>query len=490
MATTRKRARKKALSRAKAKAKPGKQRPERSAAARDRRTLDADAARALVADLEKRGATHAKIGGFDVDGVLRGKYVSLGKLRSALEKGFGFCDVIFGWDVTDALYDNGRITGPHTGYPDAHAVLDPSTLRFSPWEPGIVVMLCDFRDEHDQPHPACPRSLLGGVIDHARELGYEPRFSAEFEFFLFRETRETLQEKGFRNLSPLDPGMFGYSWVRSGQDSELMHDILQSMLEFDIDIEGLHTETGPGVYEAAIRYDDALRAADKAALFKSSMKQVAARHGLSVTFMAKWNAELPGCSGHVHQSLWRGEKNAFYDPKAPRSMSRVMRGYVGGQMKLMRELTAMVSPTVNSYKRYVPGLWAPLVPSWGVENRACALRVIGPGNSGALRVEHRQCAADINPYLAMAAALGSGLWGIEHDAELPPESLGDPGTAGPELLPTSLDEATRLFASSKAAVDLFGAAFVDHYVRTREWEARAYRTAVTDWELQRYFEVI
>ncbi len=488
MATTRKRATKKTAPRARAKSRTPPE--KRSKALPDRRAQGARKARELVAGLEERGVTHAKVGGFDVDGVLRGKYVSLDKLRSALATGFGFCDVIFGWDVADALYDNGRITGPHTGYPDAHAVLDPSTLRLSPWEPGIAAMLCDFRDAQDRPHPACPRSLLRRVIDRARDLGYEPRFSAEFEFFLFQETRDTLQAKGFRNLSPLDPGMFGYSWVRSGQDSALMHDILHGMREFDIDIEGLHTETGPGVYEVAIRYDDALRAADKAALFKTSMKQIAARHGLSVTFMAKWNSELPGCSGHVHQSLWRGDRNVFHDPKGSRGMSRVMRRYVGGQMKLMRELTAMVSPTVNSYKRYVPGLWAPLVPSWGVENRACALRVIGSGSSSALRVEHRQCAADINPYLAMAAALGSGLWGIEHDAELPPESIGDPGTDGPERLPTTLAQATRLLASSKAAVELFGAEFVDHYVRTRDWEERAYRTAVTDWELKRYFEAI
>ena len=328
------------------------------------------------------------------------------------------------------------------------------------------------------------------MIDKARGMGCEPRFSAEFEFFLFKETRDTLQDKGFRDLVPLDPGMFGYSWVRSGQDSDLMRDILHGMSEFDIDIEGLHTETGPGVYEVAIRYDDALRAADKAALFKTSMKQIAARHGLTATFMAQWNAELPGCSGHLHQSLWRGGVNVFHDARDARGMSRIMRSYVGGQMKLMRELTAMMSPTVNSYKRYVPGLWAPLVPSWGIENRACALRVIGLGSKSALRVEHRQGAADINPYLAMAAALGSGLWGIEHEAELPPESVGDPGTTGPERLPTSLAEATRLMAASKAAVELFGRDFVDHYVRTRDWESRAYQTAVTDWELKRYFEVI
>jgi glutamine synthetase len=444
----------------------------------------------LMSSLERRGIGRAKIGGYDIDGVLRGKYVSLDKLRSALTNGFGFCDVIFGWDVADALYDNAQVTGWHTGYPDAQAILDPGTLRDIPWEPGVVALLCDFRDEAGEPHPACPRSLFKRMIARSNALGYEPVFAAEFEFFFFRETRDSLRQKGFRNLTPLDPGMFGYSWVRAGQDSVLVHDILQGLEKFDVELEGLHTETGPGVYEAAIRYDQALRAADKAALFKTALKQIAHKHGLSVTFMAKWNAALPGSSGHLHQSLWKNGKNVFYDPKAPRGMSPLMLSYIAGQMALMQELTAMYSPTVNSYKRYVPGVWAPLVASWGVENRTCAIRVIGAGDANALRVEYRQTAADINPYIAMAACLGSGLWGIEQELAPPPETRGDPGEGGPAALPRSLREATARFTESRAARELFGGAFVDHYGRTRDWEARAWERAVTDWELERYFEII
>jgi len=455
-----------------------------------RRALDEASAEALVNDLASQGISRAKIGGFDLDGILRGKYVSLDKLRSALKGGFGFCDVIFGWDVADMLYDNSRLTGWHTGYPDAHAVLDPATLRRIPWEPGVAAMLCDFRDAKGRPHPACPRSLLHRMAERAARLGFEARFSAEFEFFFFHETRESLYEKHFHDLRPLDPGMFGYSWVRAGQDAELVRDILTSLSEFDIELEGLHTETGPGVYEAAIRYDTLLRAADKAALFKTAVKQIAHRHGLCVTFMAKWNAKLPGASGHVHQSLWKDGKNAFFDGRAARGMSTTLRQYIAGQMELMRELTALVSPTINSYKRYVPGVWAPLVASWGVENRTCALRVIGIGDDKSLRVEHRQGAADINPYLAMAAMLGAGLWGIEHELEPPAETSGDPGEGGPLAIPRTLREATDKLAASKAAKALFGPEFVDHYVRTRDWEVRAYDRAVTDWELERYFEAI
>jgi glutamine synthetase len=462
--------------------RPGRRRastPKRAAKTRD-----------LTLELEGQGVTRAKIGGFDLDGVLRGKYVSLDKLRSALRGGFGFCDVIFGWDVGDVLYDNATLTGWHTGYPDVHAVLDPSTLRAIPWEPGTASMLCDFRDASGEPHPACPRSLLKRMIGRAEGHGLRPLFAVEFEFFLFQETRDSLHEKAFRDLKPLDPGMFGYSWVRSGQDSELMREILETTAELDIELEGLHTETGPGVYEAAIRYDDALRAADKAALFKTTVKQLAHRHGLSATFMAKWNADLPGCSGHLHQSLWRGDRNAFFDPRAPRNMSKLMRNYLAGQLALMQELTALFSPTINSYKRYVPGVWAPLLATWGVENRTCALRVIGLGEQKAQRIEYRQTAADINPYIAIAACLGAGLWGIENDLELGPETIGDAGVDGPGRLPRTLREATTLLSASAPAKALFGSEFVDHYVRTRDWELRCYDKAVTDWELARYFEII
>jgi glutamine synthetase len=438
--------------------------------------------------LDREGVRWAKIGGFDIDGVLRGKYVALDKLRSALEKGFGFCDVIFGWDMADNLYDNSKVTGWHTGYPDTLSVLDPSTLRRVPWEPGVAALLCDFRDSAGNPHPGCPRSLLKRVKAHAESLGYQARFAAEFEFFFFRETRDTIQQKNFSGLTPLDPGMMGYSWLRTGQDSDLVRDILDSLAAHDVELEGFHTETGPGVYEAAIRHDDVLVAADKAALFKTAMKQLAPRHGLSVTFMAKNSVKLPGSSGHLHQSLWKGKTNVFSESKG-KGISPTLSAYLGGQIALMREFTALISPTINSYKRYVPGLWAPLSPSWGIDNRTCALRVIDPHSPSAARVECRQAAADINPYIAMAACLGAGLWGIEHDLDPGEPSVGDAGI-GAERLPTTLKEAAALLSQSAAAAQILGAEFVDHYVRTRTWEVAEFERAVTDWEARRYFEMV
>jgi glutamine synthetase len=447
-------------------------------------------AKQLKEAFAKQGIRHVKVGGFDVDGVLRGKYVALDKFWGALEDSVGFCDVIFGWDIADVLYDKRSVTGWHTGYPDTHARIDPDTFRVLPWEPDTAAFLMDFVQPDGTPHPACPRGLLRRVLARAKALGYEALLAAEFEFFVFKESPASLHEKGFRKLEPLSPGMFGYSWVREGQNADLCHAILDDMERFGIPIEGLHTETGPGVDEAAIVYDEALRAADKAALFKTAMKQTAARLGYSVTFMAKWNHALPGSSGHIHQSLWKDGKNVFFDPGAPNKLSALARHYLAGQVALMPELTALISPTINSYKRYVPGVWAPLNASWGIENRTCAIRAI-PGSAKSSRLENRQAAADINPYTAMATTLAAGLWGLEQGAE-PPAAVEGDASARSDLapLPRTLREASALLDKSAHARALLGKEFVDHYLVTRDWECRQYDLAVTDWELARYFESV
>jgi glutamine synthetase len=438
----------------------------------------------------KHGITRVKVGGFDVDGILRGKYLALDKFWGALSDPIGFCDVIFGWDAADVLYDNARVTGWQTGYPDTHARIDSDSFRVLPWEPGTGMFLLDFVQADGSAHPACPRGLFKKVLARAQALGFEPNLAAEFEFFVFRESPLSLHAKGFRGLEPLSPGMFGYSWVRTGQNADLCHAILDEMGRFGIPIEGLHTETGPGVYEAALQYDTALAAADKAALFKTGMKLIAHRMGYAVTFMAKWNRDLPGSSGHIHQSLWKGGTNVFYDAAAPLKLSALARHYLAGQVALMPELTALISPTINSYKRYVPGVWAPLNASWGVENRTCAIRAI-PGSAKSTRLENRQAAADINPYIAMAASLAAGLWGIEQGKEPPAPVHGDASSRGDLApLPNTLRDAVTSFAASPHARALFGEDFVDHYVRTRDWECRQYDRQVTEWELSRYFEAV
>jgi glutamine synthetase len=441
--------------------------------------------------LEKR-IVHAKIGAFDVDGVWRGKYVSLEKLLAAAKGGLGFCDVVFGWDLGDDLYDNAKVTGWHTGYPDAHAVLDLSTARVIPWEPDTAAVVLDFVNADGSPFEPSPRQLLRRIGRQARALGFLPRFGSEFEYFLFRETPRSLREKGFRDLETLSPGMFGYSWLRSSEHAGLVHAIVDGCNAFGIPVEGMHTETGPGVYETAIRYDDLEPAADQAALFKTAVKELCARQGVVACFMAKWNAKLPGCSGHVHQSLWdlAGERNLFHDPGARDGASALLRHYVGGQLALMPELTALYWPTINSYKRSVENTWAPTTATWGVENRTCAIRVIGD-SAKAMRVEYRQLGADMNPYVGMAVSLAAGLWGIEHRVEPPPPCGGngyEDRAAAP--LPRNLRDAVELLKRSERTRELLGEAFVDHFIRTREWEVRQYERAVTTWELERYLELI
>ena len=450
-----------------------------------------DAAKSRKAQIEhlreefrKHGIRKAKLGGFDVDGVLRGKYVSLDKFWGVAESGLGFCDVIFGWDSADALYDNASVTGWHTGYPDAHATVDLSTYRRIPWEEATAAFLLDFE------MPVSPRGVLQKVEQKARAMGFSVKCASEYEFFLFKETPESVRAKGYAGLNPLSPGMFGYSWLRASENAPLVHDLQDKLAAFDVELEGFHTETGPGVYEAAIRYDGLMRAADKAALFKTAVKEICARHGVMPCFMAKWNKELPGCSGHLHESLWTASgESAFLDPRGPRGMSKTLQHFVAGQVALMPAFTALIAPTINSYKRMVRGAWSPTMATWGVENRTTALRVI-PGSPSATRVEYRLAAADMNPYIAMAASVASGLYGIERELPLPAETEGNGYDAKGEPLPATLREATARLSESKEARDLLGSTFVDHYVKTREWECRQFEGAVTRWELERYFEII
>jgi glutamine synthetase len=459
-------------------------------AARRARPAPEGAAFALEGWLEERRIAKAKIGAFDVDGVFRGKYVSLEKLLSAARSGLGFCDVVFGWDLADELYDNAKVTGWHTGYPDARAVVDLSTARVIPWEPDTAAFILDFVDAEGAPFEPSPRQLLHRIGRKARALGFLPRVGAEYEYFLFRETPQSLREKGFRNLATLTPGMFGYSWLRSSANAGLVHALVDGLGAFGVPVEGMHTETGPGVYETAIRYDDLERSADQAALFKTAVKEICARHGVTACFMAKWNAALPGCSGHLHVSLWDrgGEKNLFADPASGRE-SATLRHFLGGQLALMPELTALHWPTVNSYKRSVENTWAPTTATWGRENRTCAVRLIGDSPKST-RLEYRQPGADANPYLSMAAALAAGLWGIEHEVEPPAACEGNGYEASAAPLPRDLKEATALLRRSERARELLGEGFVDHFVRTREWEVRRFERAVTTWELERYLELV
>lgn len=450
----------------------------------------------VVSELRKSAGDKVKVALCDIDGVLRGKYLHKDKVLGALESrpadgahtatgDFGFCNVVFGWDVGDVCYDNGKYSGWHTGFPDAPAFIDLATLRHVPWDGNVPFFLGDLDCD------VCPRTLLRRVLARAAALGITVKAGMEFEWFNFRETPESLVDKGHRNLRTLTPGMFGYSLLRLAQNSEFFNALFDQLGAFRVPLEGLHTETGPGVTEAAILFDEALECADRAVLFKAGTKEIAARFGIVPSFMAKWNSELPGTSGHIHISLWRDGVNLFHDDADPDRMSPTFASYVQGFLDALPEILPMFAPNLNSYKRLVDGYWAPTKPTWGVDNRTVAARVI-PGSSKSTRVEIRIGGADVNPYLAMAAAIAAGLRGVEKKLQLQSVRVRESAYADPSYprLPRTLEHATSALEGSEIARELFGAEFVDHYVRTRRWESNQALGAVTDWELARYFEII
>lgn len=429
----------------------------------------------------------------DIDGILRGKIVSRDKFLSIAEGGFGFCDVVFGWDAGDVAYDNAKVTGWHNGYPDSTATVDPGTYREIPWENGLPILMADFSNAESGVKDTCPRTLLKKVIAKADAMGFAPFFSQEFEWFNFRETPDSANEKGYRNLTPISPGMFGYSVLRQSNNRDFFNDIMDLMTAFDVPVEGIHTETGPGVYEAAVLYSDTLEAADRAVLFKAGVKEIAHQYGIIATFMAKISDQLPGCSGHVHQSLWDKDKknNLFFDTAKDNKMSDLMRSYMAGQLACFGDILPMVAPTINSYKRLVVGAWAPTTLTWGVDNRTTMLRAL-PLGSKSCRLETRVVGSDSNPYLAMAACLAAGLYGIEKGLKLDVEMTKGNGYENKSngVLPGTLDEAANRMRNSKIANELFGETFVEHFTGTRLWEVRQFNKVVTGWEWKRYFEII
>ncbi|MHA8065844.1 glutamine synthetase family protein [Aquirufa sp. ROCK2-A2] len=428
----------------------------------------------------------------DIDGVLRGKYVSSDKFLSALDSHLGFCNVVFGWDMADVAYDNSVYTGWHSGYPDAPVKIDLSTFRKIPWENDLPFFLCELMHSKENSANVCPRNVLKSVIAEADSMGFTPFFSQEFEWFNFEETPQSVNDKNFHQLKSLSPGMFGYSILRSTLRNDFFQALFDQLSAFKIPIEGLHTETGPGVYEAAITYSGILEAADRAVLFKSSVKEIAYKHGIMATFMAKWDENLPGCSGHVHQSLWdkKNERNLFHESGANNEMSALFEHYMAGQLHCLPYILPLLAPTVNSFKRLVEGAWAPTTLTWAIDNRTVALRALAGGKKST-RLETRVVGSDVNPYLAMAACLASGLYGIKHKLKLQEPSSGN----GYEdlshgRLPGNLQSATQAMKDSPLAKELFGAEFVDHFVATREWEWKQYSRVVSDWEKKRYFEII
>ena len=449
----------------------------------------------LIAKYREQNIKHVKLAFADLDGVHRGKYVSLAKFASIAKGTAGFCDCVLGWDVNDQLYDNAKFTGWHTAFPDAKYRIDLTTERRLPDEENTPLFIVEFTGKDNGLHPICPRNILQQVIQKADRMNCKARMAFEYEFFIFDETPHTIREKNYRNLTPLSPGNFGYSILRNSTLSELFHEFMDYCCSMDFPLEGLHCETGPGVWEAAIEVDDALRAVDKAALFKTFSKAFFSKRGLTATFMAKWSMDYPGQSGHLHQSLLDSTEEAlFYDPDKEHEMSTLMRQYVAGQQHYLKPFLSLYAPTINSYTRLVKGAWAPTAATWGVDNRTTALRVI-TGSEKSQRVEFRIGPADANPYLIAAASLGAGLLGIDKQLDPGEPLIGNAYEQEAQLpkerqLATNLRDSIRDLDQCREARDLFGNEFIEHFIASRNWEVREHERNVSDWQLQRYFEII
>ncbi len=452
--------------------------------------MDRDQIKQRIAE---HGVETVKIGTPDMDGVYRGKRLSTKQFLAGCEgEGFAQCDVLFGWDIAEEVISGQRLAigSADTGFADILLRPDLATFRIVPWEPATAAVICDVYSEHGEPVAVSPRTVLRRVLDRAAKLGYTAAMAVELEFRIFREDQETLRAKNYSDLRPLNPGYNCYSISHASIDDDVVGALRRYMDAYGIEIEGYNREHGEGMYEMNLRYVDAMEAADRGMLFKSGAKEVLAQAGVVPTFMAKYSDQMDGCSGHIHQSLWRGDVNAFWDAGASHHMSSVLTQYIAGALETMPEMFALYAPNVNSYKRYVSGSWAPTAASWAVENRTSSLRAITNGET-AIRVEHRVPGADVNPYLGFAACLAGGLSGIERKLALPPATEGNVYEAeGLTPLPRTLEDAIERLDGSAVARDFLGDAFVDHYVAMRRWEVEKHRRAVTAWERTRYFEQV
>ncbi|KAG6829637.1 hypothetical protein H0H92_003970 [Tricholoma furcatifolium] len=455
-----------------------------------------------------------KVAGIDVDGVLRGKFMSKEKFLSAASSdGFGFCSVIFslmrdrsGWDIHDAVYSRELlISNKKNGYRDIIAKIDLSTYRRIPWEDNVPFFLVSFFDpETKQPLVVDPRGILKIATERAAKLGGECLAGVEYEYFNFKETPTSVVEKNFTSLTPLTPGNHGYSLLRTQLNNEYFQALFDEATRFRISIEGHHTETGPGVYETALAYTSALKMADNAILFKYLAKSVGMQHGVIPSFMAKPWGNLPGCSGNgknlfavAESDREHGRKDAQYNDI--RFMSPLGESFLAGVLDGLPDVMPMLVPTINGYKRLVGGeaFWAPNAVTYGYDSRAASIRILAPPSvpPSATRLEVRVPGADMNPYFALSAIFLLGLRGIEKNLKLPCPPIGqmtaeDKASGKVQMLPTSLEAATqRMMRPESIAREVFGNDFVDHYGGTRNHEVRLWNQAVTNWEVERYLEL-
>jgi glutamine synthetase len=423
----------------------------------------------------------------DMQGRLTGKRVSARLfVEDVAEHGAECCNYLLAVDVDMNTVDGYAISSWETGYGDMVMSPDFTTLRRLPWLPATAMVMADLSWTDGRPVNQAPRSILNRQIDRLAARGLAPYVGTELEFMVFDDSFRAAWQAGYHGLTPATDYNVDYAMHASTRMEPLLRDIRIGMDGAGMYCEGVKGECNLGQQEIAFRYDHARVTCDNHTIYKNGAKEIADQHSKSLTFMAKYD-EREGNSCHIHISL-RGEDGSavFADSDDELGMSAMFRHFIAGQLATMRELTLFYAPNINSYKRYVDGSFAPTAVAWGIDNRTCAMRVVGHGHG--MRVECRAPGGDVNQYLAVSALIAGGLHGIEQELELPEALQGNAYTSGAERLPTTLAEAVDLRDNSQVARGAFGDDVVDHYLNNARVELTAFNAAVTDWERVRGFE--
>ncbi|MEW5812865.1 MAG: glutamine synthetase family protein [Actinomycetota bacterium] len=427
----------------------------------------------------------------DMQGRLTGKRISARLFADDVaEHGAECCNYLLAVDVDNNTVDGYSISSWETGYGDMVMTPDFDTLRVIPWQPGTALVMADLSWTDGRPVSQAPRSILNRQIDRLAERDLVPYAATELEFMVFDDTYRDAWAAGYKGLTPATDYNIDYAMLASTRMEPLLRDIRLGMDGAGMYCEGVKGECNLGQQEIGFRYDHARTTCDNHTIYRNGAKEIADQHGKSLTFMAKFD-EREGNSCHIHISL-RGIQDGepkvpvFADPDAEDGMTPLFRSFIAGQLATMRELSLCYAPNVNSYKRFAEGSFAPTAIAWGFDNRTCALRVVGHG--AGMRMENRAPGGDVNQYLAVAALIAGGLYGIENELELPDPLEGNAYTSDAQRLPTTLAEAVELFDNSTVARDAFGDDVVDHYLNYARVELKAFNAAVTDWERVRGFE--
>ena len=450
---------------------------------RNDRHLSLDRLRTLIGDGEVDTVIVALT---DMQGRLQGKRLH-GQyfLDVVVEHGTEGCNYLLGVDVDMNTVAGYAITSWERGYGDMEFVLDTDTIRLLPHLPATAMVQCDLEWPDHTPVRESPRTILRAQLERAAELGYTALAGTELEFILFEDTYEDASNANYRGLTASNQYNVDYSIVGGTRVEPVLRDIRNAMYGAGMNVEGSKGECNFGQHEIGFLYDEALVTADNHAVYKTSAKEIAARHGKSLTFMAKYN-EREGNSCHIHLSLRGMDGSLVFWDEEKGGRSALYDSFVAGLLATMADLTLLYAPNINSYKRFADGSFAPTTIAWGEDNRTCAVRLVGRG-AGA-RLENRVPGGDVNPYLALAAMLAGGLHGIENGLALEPALEGNAYTSGRPRVPTTLRGAREAFASSAVARAAFGDEVVDHYTNMADVELAAFDAAVTDWELRRSFE--